>query len=72
MKEEHVLEELKHTLQKILATADCKLKQGDFLTSEYWDLFEKEMQDWFAALAKCREGEFEVAAEILEDLNSPF
>lgn len=72
MVEKHVLERLKWTLQEILATADYKAKQGDFLVSDYWYEFEKQIQKWFAAFAKCKEGEFELAAEILEELDSTF
>lgn len=41
MKEKYILEKLKWTLQEILATADYKAKQGDFLVSLYWSKFEK-------------------------------
>jgi len=71
MVEKHVLERLKWALQEILAGAEFN-KGEDFLASTYWDEFEKQMQKWFLALAKCREGEFEVAAEILEELYSTF
>jgi len=71
MREDQVLEKLKWTLQEILTGAEFN-KGEDFLASTYWDEFEKQMQKWFFARARCREGEFEVAAEILEELNSAF
>ena len=68
--EKDILKELKYVLQEILLTAEWKLKNEDELTflTSYWDEFQKQIEKWLLALAKVKEGEYEIASEILEEI----
>jgi len=68
--EKDILKELKYVLQEILLTAEWKLKNEDELTflTSYWDEFQKQIEKWLLALARVQEGEYEIASEILEEI----
>ena len=69
-----VLRRLATSLQEIIVTMqfkfDRKRSLTDFITDPYWYKFEELMKKWFYAFNCVKDGEYEIANDVINEIES--